>query len=64
MQWIVSCADGVNCSCNLWIFGLGDPLILKAELPKSNTVYISLTNTTGMSNLKITVFIFLTAVFI
>jgi len=57
MQWTVNCADGVNSSCNLWIFGLGDLLILKVELPKSSAVYISLTNITGMSNRKITVFI-------
>jgi hypothetical protein len=64
MQRAFSCADGVNSSCNLWIFGLDDPLILKAELPESNAVYISLTNITEMSSLKIAVFILLTTVFI
>jgi len=38
MQWTVGCADGVNYSCNLWMFGLGYAVILRAEFSKSNAV--------------------------
>jgi hypothetical protein len=42
MEWAAGFADDVNWSCNLWIFGLGEIEIMRAEFPYSNPfIYFS-----------------------